>query len=106
MEKPTEEPDYLSFWILVLAACHMFAMATVFTVGRWTASPAKPQLADAAVQKEEQIVPQRLRELNQDLKRDLAEMARRAEKNLAAAPVKKLEQPWLCKSLKWRPYEA
>ena len=50
MEKPTEEPDYLSFWILVLAACHMFAMATVFTVGRWTASSTKPQLADPAVQ--------------------------------------------------------
>ena len=77
--------DYLSFWILVLAACHMFAMATVFTVGRWTASSTKPQLADAAAQKEEQVVPQRLRELNLDLKRDLTEVTRRAEKNLAAA---------------------
>ena len=85
LEKPTEEPDYLSFWILVLAACHMFAMATVFTVGRWTASSTKPQLADAAAQKEEQVVPQRLRELNLDLKRDLTEVTRRAEKNLAAA---------------------
>ena len=55
-----EEQDHLSFWILLLGACHMAAMIAVFTVGRWTASPNKPLVKEAGVQKEEQLVPQRL----------------------------------------------
>ena len=34
IKKPTEKPDYLSFWTLVLAARHMLAMANVFIMGR------------------------------------------------------------------------
>ena len=63
----------------------MAAMIAVFTVGRWTASPNKPLVKEAGVQKEEQLVPQRLRELNKSLKDDLEQANRHAQQSLAAA---------------------
>ena len=84
-ESPSEESSHLVFWILMLGACHMAAMVAVFATGRLTATVPKPQMVEAGVQKEEQLVPQRLRELNLSLRGDLEQTNRRAQQSLAAA---------------------
>ena len=80
-----EEQDSLWFWILVLAAVHVMALFGMFILGRCTKFLFPPARHDASTQKDEAVVPQRLRQLNTKLQADHDHSLRQVEESKKAA---------------------
>ena len=80
-----EEQDSLWFWILVLAAVHVMALFGMFILGRCTKFLFPPARHDVSTQKDEAVVPQRLRQLNTKLQADYDHGLRQVEESKKAA---------------------
>ena len=80
-----EEYESLWFWILVLGTIHVTALLGMFMLGRYTKSQPQPVLQDASTQKDEALVPQRLREMNTKLRAEHSQAYQQVEESRKAA---------------------